>query len=134
VEIFLENESVEIEKIKFYGSPMMTGLFFILNKNFKGGPRMAFRTTEDPDKVWKSIPLGTDIVITHMPPYGILDNKYGCISLKNRVMEVSPTVHCFGHIHAMNGFKSVEKTTFINCACEWEPLYAPHYFDFFVNE
>eukprot|EP01080_Neovahlkampfia_damariscottae_P003135 gene3135-5451_t len=115
---YLENESVEIFGLKFFGSPMMTG-----------GPRMAFRTTDDPDQVWSIIPKEIDVLMTHMPPYGILDHKYGCNALLKKVKEVKPKIHCFGHIHAENGYKMVENITFINCACEWEPLFAPFYFD-----
>lgn len=116
---YLENESIEIQGIKFYGSPMMTE-----------GPRMAFRTTDDPDKVWSAIPDDIDVLITHIPPYGILDQDYGCKGLIKKVKEIKPKVHCFGHIHAWNGTKKVDDIQFINCACEWEPLNAPYYFDF----
>ena len=50
------------------------------------------------------IPEDTDIVITHGPPYGILDKIYngqsvGCKILLNVIERVKPKVHIFGHIH-----------------------------------
>jgi Icc-related predicted phosphoesterase len=95
---------------------------------------MAFRSKGNASKIWSSIPLDTEILITHIPPYGILDGKEGCSSLLERVKEVKPRFHIFGHIHQWNGFKKMEETTFINCSCEWEPLHAPYYFDYEIFE
>jgi Icc-related predicted phosphoesterase len=50
----------------------------------------------------------TDIVITHGPPKGILDitNSHGIYyertgdkHLLNRILEVKPQLHIFGHLH-----------------------------------
>lgn len=50
------------------------------------------------------IPEGADIVMTHGPPMGILDqvmdgSNVGCEHLMRAVKRVKPLVHCFGHIH-----------------------------------
>ncbi len=97
--IYLENESVEIEGIKIWGSPITPtfGIGWAFNKN-----RM--KTHE----VWKQIPTDTDIVITHGPPSTILDLSYnrenelefcGDTSLKKRIFEIKPKLSLFGHIH-----------------------------------
>ena len=61
------------------------------------------------DRIWKgAIEDGTNIIVAHGPPKGVLDLSEdmrgnlefcGCKSLMNRVMEVKPTLVLFGHIH-----------------------------------
>lgn len=58
---------------------------------------------------WSEIPDNTDVLITHTPPYGILDSledgtHVGCEELLEAVAErVKPRVHVFGHIHECYG-------------------------------
>lgn len=53
------------------------------------------------------IRLGVDIVMTHGPPYSILDQadnqNLGCPNLLRAVSRVKPLIHCFGHIHEGHG-------------------------------
>lgn len=47
---------------------------------------------------------GTDVVVTHGPPEGVLDRTFrgeqaGCGCLLEAVARARPRVHCFGHIH-----------------------------------
>jgi Icc-related predicted phosphoesterase len=61
------------------------------------------------DRFWRdAIHDNTDIVVTHGPPKGILDkseNRDGLMeccgdkSLLNKILEVQPAYHLFGHIH-----------------------------------
>lgn len=81
--------------------------------------------------VWDNIP-DVDILVTHGPPKGILDRtrdrdtneliQVGDSSLYNRVIEMQPKIHAFGHLHSENGIYnrgvfSYNNTQFINCAC-----------------
>ncbi|KIV89318.1 hypothetical protein PV10_08895 [Exophiala mesophila] len=55
---------------------------------------------------------GTDIVMTHGPPKGIMDftssrERAGCTDLFAAVAQARPRVHCFGHIHEGWGAKLV---------------------------
>lgn len=59
-----------------------------------------------------SIQQGTNIVITHGPPRGILDRtnsreRAGCPDLFAAIAKCKPTLHCFGHIHEGWGAKKV---------------------------
>jgi len=92
--LYLEDELVEIDGIKFYGTPWQLPF-----------NNWAFNIPEDKlaDK-FARIPEGIDILITHSPPYGIMDStprnfKLGSKSLLDRVYKVRPKFHCFGHIH-----------------------------------
>lgn len=53
------------------------------------------------------MPSNVDIVITHGPPYSILDQvdnqNLGCANLLRAVSRARPLMHCFGHIHEGHG-------------------------------
>jgi len=57
--------------------------------------------------IWAAIPLHTDILITHGPPFSHLDmagmQHAGCRGLLERLWAVRPALHVFGHIHASRG-------------------------------
>ena len=100
--IYLENESVEIEGFKIWGSPYSPtfGNWYFM----KGRDKMW--------KLWENIPEDTDILITHTPPRGCLDLSYnrnhqlefcGCSNLLKNVFRVKPKLHCYGHIHSCEG-------------------------------
>jgi len=64
--IYLENEFVEIEGIKIWGSP--------ITPNF--GNWWFMKDRSKMDKLYSSIPEWIDIVVSHGPPKGILDLSY----------------------------------------------------------
>ncbi len=72
---------------------------------------------------WDLIPENTDVLITHGPPYGILDRIYsgekphvGCEELLIAVRRVKPRIHAFGHIHEAYGQEKHGETLFVNAA------------------
>ena len=95
---YLENTSVIIDGIKFYGSPW--------TPEFNN---WAFNATlEELADMWKDIPDDTDVLITHGPPKGILDVTreglhVGDPELTQALIRVRPKVHAFGHIHEACG-------------------------------
>ena len=109
---YLFDNSVDIDGIKFYGSPWQPE-FYNWAFNLKRGKQLA-------DK-WALIPTDVDILITHGPAYRMLDHTIsgqmvGCEDLFNRIVEVKPKIHCCGHIHWAYGQKSFNGTEFINAA------------------
>lgn len=55
---------------------------------------------------------GTDVVITHGPPHGIMDmtgekKRVGCPQLFSAIAKAQPQLHCFGHVHEGWGAKLV---------------------------
>ena len=96
---YLENETIEIEGIKIFGSPH-TPQF---------GQWAFMKDRNKLDRFWgKAIEDGTHIIVVHGPPRGMLDLSYdrfsnlefcGDKSLMNKVKEVEPKLMLFGHIH-----------------------------------
>lgn len=101
----------------------------------------AFNEPEERLKMlFEAIPAGLDILITHTPPHGILDEvtedfkvKYlGCHSLLDVVQERKPKYQVFGHIHQSYGQRVLGSTTFINastCNAHYKPVNAPIVFE-----
>lgn len=110
--IYLMDNEVTVEGLRIYGSPWQPR-FYDWAFNVDRGEASA--------KKWEKIPEGLDILITHGPPYSILDNtisgeKVGCEELYKRVVTVKPRYHVFGHIHYGYGTMFMENTTYINAA------------------
>ena len=68
------------------------------------------------------IPVDTDILITHGPPFGKLDYaryqnvNVGCEELMKRVEEIKPKINVFGHIHEGYGYVFDGNTHYINAS------------------
>ena len=111
--IYLEDSSVTIEGISIYGSPWQPTF------NTKACSAFALPRGKIIRKKWDLIPEGVDILVTHSPPCGIMDEdggvSHGCSDLLERVLQLQPKLHIFGHIHNHNGMVTVGKTCFINC-------------------
>jgi Icc-related predicted phosphoesterase len=104
---YLQNSGTKIEGLNIWGSPV-TPYFLGMAFNERRG--------NDIRKVWKKIPATTDILITHGPPLGILDNGFGCEDLLQKVTTVKPKLHVFGHVHEQTGIIQQAGTEFINAA------------------
>lgn len=115
---YLENSECTINGVKFYGSPV-TPWFYDWAWNVARGIAIA--------GVWDKIPEDTQVLITHGPPYGILDlvdNAFGrdahqgCSELRERIKALpSLKLHTFGHLHLQGGHSVVEDgVTFVNAA------------------
>lgn len=123
----LINQAVEIEGIKFYGSPF-TPEFYDWAFMYRRGRGHLY---------WDQIPPDTDVLVTHGPPLGILDGiredvltmqpdgsekwewktvHVGCAELRVAVERVAPQVHVFGHIHEGYGQKQIAGTLYVNPA------------------
>lgn len=112
---YLQDSGVTLGGVKFWGSPQ-TPRFFDWAFNRDRG--------DDIRKFWGMIPHDTDVLITHGPPFGVLDyversrKNAGCEELAHFVGNVvKPKVHVFGHIHEGRGMVEVEGgATFINAS------------------
>jgi Icc-related predicted phosphoesterase len=111
---YLQDTGRGIEGIRVWGSPW-TPEFMNWAFNKKRGQSIASK--------WKLIPDNIDILITHGPPYGILDDAMysgpvGCKDLLNAVHRVKPMYHIFGHVHEGYGVKYSThcRTVFVNAS------------------
>jgi Icc-related predicted phosphoesterase len=125
--IYLQDEAVEIEGIKIYGSPWQPE-FLNWAFNLPRGLPLKHK--------WDMIPEDTEILVTHGPPYERLDRvsiePLGSEELKKAVERIKPKYHVFGHIHAGYGSVRGEHTVFINasvCTEAYEPINEPIVFD-----
>ena len=123
---YLENDSVIIEDLMFYGTPVQPPFM-----------NWAFNVYEPKlSEYWKAIPDETDVLITHSPPYMIGDlvpwsaKHEGSQTLADEVINrVRPRLHCFGHIHEGNGNWNIHDIKFVNASnlddhymCVYEPI------------
>jgi Icc-related predicted phosphoesterase len=96
---YLEDDLITLQGLLIYGNPY-TPQF---------GQWAFMKDRVKLDRYWtKAMPGYIDILVTHGPPKGILDKSYsredvlemcGDKSLLNKVLEVEPKYHLFGHIH-----------------------------------
>jgi predicted phosphodiesterase len=140
---YLEDSGVEIGGLRFWGSPWTPRYYdwsfqlerkrpeserpFLLRDRgqvmaLDASGRPTLRWAEDH---WKQIPQDTDVLITHGPPYGILDKAgydlasktdlhVGDEALLDVVKQIRPRVHVFGHIHSSPGQVEQDGTIFVN--------------------
>ncbi len=78
-------------------------------------------TPEILSAIWAKIPKNLDILITHGPPFGILDRttrgvNAGCPKLLEVVQIQTPRIHVFGHIHEGYGMREKDGTVFVNAS------------------
>lgn len=111
--IYLENSAVEIDGIKFYGTPW-TPWFYSWGFNGIEGADAPFRIGANGNRmleeVYGEIPNDTNVLICHGPPYGILDYAYdgrqGSVTMR-KVLEsqrlLDLKLYLCGHIHESRG-------------------------------
>jgi len=106
----LEDRSIDIDGLTIYGSPWCPDLSGFAY----------YQCNDDLLKRWQAIPKGVDILVTHTPPYGILDlpssgtTHLGCKHLLEELKRIQPRYHVFGHIHASHGKFTNGQTEFMN--------------------
>ena len=106
---YLCGSGVEIDGLKFWGVPMF----------------MEDCVNGIQEQLYAAIPDDTDVLVTHTPPYGILDRDgsilYGSRELLGRIRTIRPHLCLFGHIHKAHGTTNDGMTVFSNAAImdEW---------------
>lgn len=96
---YLVDSSVVVHGLKIYGHPWVAGMG---EGNFNAFT-LPPGSQELSDRC-KAIPEDTDILLSHSPPFGILDGREkGCTSLRWRLLDINPKVVTFGHVHSGYG-------------------------------
>jgi Icc-related predicted phosphoesterase/nicotinic acid mononucleotide adenylyltransferase len=127
--IILQDSAVTINGINFWGTAWN-------NSSHAWGVSDTVLETK-----WNLIPSDTDVLITHIPPYGILDlawqpshisdqicshcrkshpryNHWGDRSLAQFVDSRQIPLHLFGHVHDEVGIIKIGETTYSNAAMD----------------
>lgn len=99
---YLEDSFINIDGIGIYGSPWspVFGMWAFMKQR-----------NDELDEVWQKVPTdgSVDLLVTHTPRYGRFDvsvrgnYNVGCEMLANRINDIHPKVHVFGHIHECGG-------------------------------
>lgn len=121
---FIDEGLVEIEDLKIWCSAVTPWFFNWAWNRYPGN---------DIQRHWDKISLNTEILVTHGPPYGILDlvpdgRHAGCSQLLAKIKELKDLrLHAFGHLHMNNLGKEmiVDNVTFVNAAIcneKYEPI------------
>lgn len=116
---YLCDSGTEFEGLKMWGSPW--------TPTFCNWSFMLPRGAELKAK-WDLIPDDIDILVTHGPAYGILDevsrnSRYnlgkntGCADLRNALERIKPKLHIFSHIHEHGGKQVLLKHEGSNTLC-----------------
>ena len=130
VATYLQDSSIVIDSVKFYGSPWQPE-FCNWAFNLPRGEALKEK--------WDMIEEDTNVLITHGPPHTILDRcdggHVGCEELLKRVDKLAYnnlTHHVFGHIH--EGYGTMERLgvkmiNASNCTGRYEPINKPIVFN-----
>lgn len=133
----LIDQETTIDGVKFYGCPW-TRKFY----------NWQFMIENDPQAVaiYDKIPLDTDVLVVHGPPYGILDGVTrlgmggeteteltGCKVILDYVKKIKPKFYICGHIHDQYGIHKMDcGTTVINASSlndAYKVCHDPIYFE-----
>jgi Icc-related predicted phosphoesterase len=122
--VYVEDEQVEIDGLRIWGSPWQPW-FFDWAFNLARGPAIRAK--------WDLIPSGIDILVTHGPPAGHGDltdrgERVGCADLLVAVRRILPRLHVFGHVHEGYGTTWERGTLCVNasvCDRHYRPVNEP---------
>jgi len=132
---YLNDQEIVIEGIKFWGSPITPWFHSWAFNRFRG---------EEIMKHWEMIPLDVDVLITHGPPYKILDKvlyessynpeiNVGCKDLTKKIETLKNLkAHIFGHIHETYGMEIHNEIKYFNASFldhKYRPTNRPHIFE-----
>ncbi len=110
--VVLIDEGLEMMGLRVWGSPI-TPL---------SGGAFGRSSPKDRSRLYAAIPADVNILVTHGPPYGVLDrspgtlHNQGCPELREAVNRLNPQLHLFGHIHGAHGMANIGETLFVNAA------------------
>lgn len=131
---YVLDEAVRVEGLTVWGSPWQPW-FHDWAFNLRRGAEIRAK--------WDLIPAGTDILVTHGPPFGYLDGvprawfgnedaiaveHVGCEELARALERVAPRLHIFGHIHEGYGQAMLGNTLLVNasnCDADYQPINPP---------
>lgn len=135
------------ETIVMYGTPWVMDNFEQLYTDYKSmnrstsnlfslNDRFFFLSNKRRLKKWKMIPRNTNILLTHSPPYGILDidergRHRGCSYLREELEDLKKLdLHLFGHIHGAHGSIEWKGITHVNGVYKYSQI--GYFFEYWI--
>lgn len=112
---YLEDSGAELGGLRLWGAPWQPW-FNDWAFNLPRGTALAEK--------WTHIPASLDVLVTHTPPFGVLDTihdgrRVGCEELGRARARVRPRLHVFGHIHEAYGSERADGILSVNaCSCD----------------
>jgi 3',5'-cyclic AMP phosphodiesterase CpdA len=110
--VYLQDAGATIEGVRFWGTPWQPW--------FNNWAFNLPRSGRALQAKWDLIPKDTEVLISHSPPEGILDDveprHFGCELLRERVRRIGPSLHIFGHIHEGAGITKIADTVYVNAS------------------
>lgn len=140
--VYIDQDIPDLMKFKIHGSPVTPWFFdWAWNRSIRDDDlvqdlRTGKTKSELPIKPhWDMIPEDTDILVTHGPPLHILDELLyvdgtpkgqfvGCPHLAEKIKEIKPDLHIFGHIHCQHGQKHKDGVSYYNASI-CDEMYGP---------
>lgn len=124
---YINEDLPDIPKVKIWGSPWTP---FFCDWAFNAGRDITYAAYYRKPYIkdfWDKIPKDTDILITHGPPYNILDELkcvngdpkgqfVGCVELRKAIERIKPKLHFCGHIHCGYGSYHENGISYYNVA------------------
>lgn len=126
---YLEDSGCEFRGVKIWGTPWIPPI---------GRWAFSLPSPAFAEQTFAKIPPDTDILVSHAPPFGVLDEvtyygyecdqqtgervqvkeveSSGSRELARRVFDVKPRLHIFGHVHEGSGARLAGETLFVNAA------------------
>jgi Icc-related predicted phosphoesterase len=124
----LEDQSINIEGINIYGSAYTPYFYDWAYNAGRTITEAAHYRKPFIGDIWAKIPENTNILVTHGPAYGILDELtyidgtpkgqfVGCVELGKRINELKELdLHICGHIHCAHGQKHIDGVSYYNAS------------------
>lgn len=122
---YLQDSECTLGGLRFWGSPWQPEFFGWAFNHPRGDELRA---------IWKRVPAGVDVLITHGPPRGFGDyvpgsGPQGCDDLLEELQDrIRPSLHLFGHIHEDGGAWTSGGTVICNVTT-WEGERGPTVID-----
>jgi len=113
--VCLIDSGIEIEEIKFWGSPITPYFHNWAFNRYRGSSI---------EQHWNKIPEGIDVLLTHGPPAYLQNHlsmvlegeDVGCQDLYKAIQRVKPKINAFGHIHEGYGTSEEDGVLYMNCS------------------
>jgi Icc-related predicted phosphoesterase len=130
---YLQDRTVEVAGLRVHGTPWMA---LPTTEMYAHTAWCLDGASAELQAKFRAIPEGLDLLVTHAPPRGVLDNGgLGGAALAAEVARAQPLVHCFGHVHSSYGHAcravgaSAADVLFINAAIDAVAPEPPVFFD-----